>query len=298
MKKFLLFVACLFVAFVMLNIFYLWILPKVDLDFKKTKEAAGFRGEKNKIIVLGNSTALDGINSEMLTAQFGGAHNLAVGGATLITNYIQLKSYLETNAKPDKVLLFLSSGNNDYDTTHEVNPIVSYYYQHVVYEKPLKDLPLFRFRWLFIENMKKLFSGAHRSAYLLKGQFRSDKIVVDQTILKQGTMCSEINYLHPGFEYLRRMAELCDSNEIRFIVFEIPCWNESQNNLADTEVKFPLLKPMHIYNLNRIAICDTLFDSKMDWLSKNHLNYKGSIKLTRAIINVLLKPDIGTAPIN
>ncbi|CAN5616591.1 hypothetical protein BH11BAC1_BH11BAC1_10450 [soil metagenome] len=289
MKKFLLFVSCLFIAFVMLNLFYLWLLPKVDLDFMKTKEAAGFRGEKNKILVFGNSTALDGVNTEMLSSQFGSAHNMAVGGATLITNYIQLKSYLETNSKPDKVLMFLSSGNNDYDTTHEVNPIVSYYYQQEVYERPLKDLPLFRFRWLFIENMKKLFSGAHRSAYLFKGQFRSDKTIEDHTILKQGAMRSEINYLHPGFEYLRRMAELCDSNGIRFVVFEIPCWKKSQNSFEDAEVEFPLLKPIHIYNLNRFTICNSLIDSKADWLSENHLNYKGSIKLTGAVNNVLLK---------
>ena len=59
-----------------------------------------------EIIVIGNSLAMDGINTEML----GKAYNLSIGGATLNTNKRQLEEYLEScQKKPKKVILASTS---------------------------------------------------------------------------------------------------------------------------------------------------------------------------------------------
>ena len=37
---------------------------------------------------------------------------------------------------------------------------------------------------------------------------------------------------------------------------------------------------IQIQNLNNYHLCDSLIDAKTNWLSRNHLNYNGSLKVT------------------
>jgi hypothetical protein len=95
-----------------------------------------------------------------------------------------------------------------------------------------------------------------------------------------------------GYEYMWKIASLCRDNNIAMMVFEMPCSKEAQNNCADTSVQKNINNTGYrllIHNLNNFRFCDTLFDPQKDWLSKNHLNYYGSIKLTTALQRLLIK---------
>lgn len=292
MIKFFNFFIALLLAFLVANILYLLILPRIDWDFGKTKEAHSFKNEKLKLLVFGNSTAMDGINTEILTSHFGPAYNFSVGGASLQTNYIQLKNHLENNAKPEKILLFLSSAHINYIKANDVNPIIEYYYGNTFSAVGLKEIPLYKFRWLFVENIKKLLSASHRSAKVIRGQLTIKSIVPDNSIRKNNSdSCNSNSYYNSsGYEYMWQIAALCNQERIQLELFEMPCWKEVQNNCADVIVTKTIGGSnynFNIHNLNKYAKCDTLLDPQKDWLSRNHLNYYGSVKLTNEVVKIL-----------
>ncbi|MDB5275532.1 MAG: hypothetical protein JWR61_487 [Ferruginibacter sp.] len=293
MKTFLKFSFGLFFAFIVANGLYLFLLPHIDWEFRKTKEAHGFKNQHLKVLVFGNSTAMDGVNTDLIDKHFGPAYNFSVGGASLLTNYIQLSDYLLHNERPEKVLLFLSSAHVKYYNPNEVNPIVDYYYGNSLPVSGLKDIPLFKFRWLVIENIKKLLSTNHRTAKIIKGQLRIKSIVPDNSSKKNDTTIRCLNesfYNNEGYEYMWRIASLCKERNIQFEVFELPCWKFAQNECADLVLQNKVIQNhfnLIMHNLNNYSKCDTLLDPNKDWLSLNHLNYNGSIKVTSEIIRIL-----------
>lgn len=295
MSRFFKFSGALLICFVLANVFYLFLLPRIDWDFGKTREAHGFKGRNIKVLVFGNSTAMDGINTEMLSDSLGSAYNFSVGGATLESNYIQLKEYLQLNAKPEKVWLFLSSAHIRYQGVGEVNPIVDYYYGNFFSFTGLKDIPMFKFRWLFIENIKKLLSSAHRNAKVVKGQLQIKSIVPDNTSKKSSadSCWGNVFYNGPGYEYMWKIAELCKKEGIEIQLFEMPCWKEFRNNCPDIIINKKMGNlncQVKLHNLNNENIFDSILNPQTDWLSKNHLNYNGSVKVTKEIIRLF--PDL------
>lgn len=287
MRKFLIFTFGLLAAFLLVNMLYIWTLARVDWEFSKTREAFNFRQQNHKILVFGNSTAMDGVDTEALSRQFGPSYNFAVGGASLETNYIQMEHYLKNNAKPEKVLLFLSSCHINYDKANDVNPIIDHYYTDSLSGIGLKELPLFKFRWLFVENVKKLLSSGHRSAQVVNGQLRINKTVPDNTANGTTAICIDsADYSRPGYRYLHRIAAACEREDIELVIFEMPCWKRSQNHCPDLAIR-GISKAVRVFNLNRAEVCDSLLNPQTDWLSENHLNQHGAGKVTRHIEKIL-----------
>jgi hypothetical protein len=292
MKQFFLFIIGMVLAFIIANFLYLLVLPLIDWDFKKAKEAYHFKDQKLKVLVFGNSTAMDGINTELLSTKLGPAYNFSMDGASLQTNYVQLKNYLQQNEKPGKVLLFLSSSHINYVKTNELHPIAEYYYGGSYKIEGLKDIPLFKFRWLFVENIKKLLSANHRNAQVIDGQLRINNMVADNSTYKNkaNTCQGNDHYNSTGYQYIWKIAALCREAGIQMEVFEMPCWKESQNDCKDMmlyQKEGTQQDSLYIHNLNNYQLCDTLLDAKRDWLSKNHLNYNGSLKVTNEVMKIL-----------
>lgn len=268
------------------------VIPGIDWEFKKTKEARNFSKQELKVLVLGNSTAMDGINTEMISQRFGKAYNFSVGGASLETNYIQLEKYLEENAKPSNVLLFLSSTHVRYTGENEVHPVIQYYYNTSGNASAtIEQLPLFKFRWLFVENLKKVLSSTHRSAAIVNGQLQIKRVMKDNSRQKTSddSCFTPATYLKPGYGYMWKIIELCHKQGISCTVFEMPCWKNMQNNCSDITIGNGNLPGVEltVHNLNNRVICDTMLNASTDWLSKNHLNYHGSVKVTNRIIQIL-----------
>lgn len=291
MSRFLTFCSLLLVGFVLANAMFVWIVGSFDWNFSKAREAAAFKGEDFKVLVLGNSTALDGVNTEMLSAEFGKSYNFALGGASLEASLAQLQMYLRHNEKPDKVLLFLSSCHVNYQKQVAINPII----EAEESEGPprLGDIPLYKFRWLFIENVKKVVSREHRLARVVQGQLRIDRIIPDETsISMESNGCGEgADYGASSYDPVWRINRICRESGVQFYLFEMPCWTKYQNacldflasNGSDTLV---------IHNLNNKDVCKEISPST-HWLSENHLNYMGSIELTRKIILILRQSMVG-----
>lgn len=292
MKKFAQFFFALLLVFIGVNFLYLFLLPRIDFEFKKTKEARQFSNQDLKVLVFGNSTALDGINAKILTDKFGAAYNFSLGGASLQTNFIQFVKYLEANSKPQKVLLFLSSTHTNYINANDINPMVQYYYEPVYNLRSLNDIPLFKFRWLFVENIKKIIPFINRPAEVIQGQLSIKSIVPDNTVLPNTSpSCYDNNFYNSsGYRYMWMMAKICKEKKIEIEVFEMPCWKDLQNNCPDVFVNNANYQlGFKIHNLNNHFLNDTMLDAKKDWLSRNHLNLYGSIKVTNKVVSILTK---------
>ena len=269
------------------------LLPRIDWEFRKTKEAFGFKRKSIKVLVFGNSTSMDGVNTEMIKSTYGSAYNFSVGGASLETNYLQLERYLKTNERPEKVLLFLNSLHSSYKNSNTINPIIDYYYKDLKIRWAIDELPIYKFRWLFVENLKKLFSRQHRSATIVLGQLRINRAIQDPTInLLQPIACKEAAfYQAEGYYYLGQMLKLCTDKGIKVYIFEMPCWNNLQNNCPDIMFKTDNGKEIDIVNLNTVDLCKKNIDPKNDWLSLNHLNFNGSKKITAVILDKVNQSD-------
>jgi hypothetical protein len=280
LKRFLIFTGLLIAGFALLNLVFMGWLGKYDLEFLKVKEAHSFTNQSINCLVLGNSTAMDGINTSMLETSRGSAYNFSVGGATLKTNFIQLQTYLEKNRNPDRVFICLSSAHMRYVPTEEVNPTVGHYYGIT----DISALPLFTFRWLFTENIKKLFSSDHRSTRIARGQYQTSRTIPDPTSFREGVVSDSGygSYRGPGYHYLREMIALCQRRNIPVALVEMPCWKEAQDLRPHQVIRDTAIsqKPIWVLNGNNRQLCDSLLDPAKDWLSRNHLNLSGSVKFT------------------
>lgn len=302
MKKFGLFLGILVVLFAAVNLLFVFLLPRIDAEFGKTRQVYHFRNQHFQTLILGNSTAMDGMDAQELERATGKtAFNFSLGGASLESNYVQFAAYLEQNQAPESVILCLSSSHINYRNEMELNPIVDYYYQNRFGKKALNDIPLFRFRWLFVDNFKKLISSAHRNAVMVNGQLRINRTIPDDshTAETPRNCFSSADYQHKGYDFMWKIARLCQSKHIRLTILEMPCWADQQNDCADIQVSAAEAAApinLQIINLNNRNWIRQVIDPTKDWLSRNHLNARGAKRFTTALVP-LLKLNTSPAPI-
>tara|TARA_R110000744_G_scaffold252811_1_gene368513 strand:+ start:713 stop:1105 length:393 start_codon:yes stop_codon:yes gene_type:complete len=98
-----------------LNLIYFLLIFYTDWDFRKRTESLSFDNPKFEVLVLGNSLAMDGVDTEYHGEQGIHGYNLAIGGSSLKTNYIQLNEYLQSYDKPSNVLIGLGSYMNTFE---------------------------------------------------------------------------------------------------------------------------------------------------------------------------------------
>lgn len=288
MRRFAIFLLLLGVGFAIVNWAYLLLMRRIDWNFSKAIEAQAFANKDLDILILGNSTAMDGVNAEILSQAVGESHNFALGGATLEANWVQLDRYLAQNARPQHVFLFLSSCHLNYGIQSGVNPMID----AGTPETPgLKDMPLYAFRWLLIENVKKLISHDHRTATVVRGQLQMDRVVPDYSAAVPAAPCSDVpDYRGSGYAYLWKMHERCLALGVDFRIFEMPCWQQRQNGCGDYEVRIDN-REVRIVNLNNTDLCRRIIVPERHWLSENHLNRAGSEALTHYLVTLLSPVD-------
>ncbi|MEX0778796.1 MAG: hypothetical protein WD491_00675 [Balneolales bacterium] len=285
MKTFVIKVFVFTFIILVLNVFYLLLVGTLDWNFSKRIEAITFENPSYEYIVLGNSLAMDGIDTELLSSGENEAYNLSMGGTSLRANHIQLQEYLEiASAKPKIVILGLGSYLNDFQS-ETLNTIIGFTMDDYTYS--LDDLPMIKFRWLRTELLKKVISSDHRNAKIIQGQLRIGRVVADHT---------EYVYPHPKFalsDYqassnLKKIAALCREKGIKLIVVEMPGFKNTQNNSSVGPYKLLVEGNFYVdlYNLNNYEF-NSYIDPETDWLGDSHFNMVGAKKFTRKLKAVL-----------
>ena len=290
MKKFtikaLLFALYFVMFFVMTNAIYLGLLVRTDEGFKKRLQSLRFDNPDFELLVFGTSFAEYGIDTELLTSKGVKSFNLALGGNSLQTSYIQLEEYISNYShKPKYVLLVFNSYREapDKENISEIEPLVETTMKD--YKYGLKDAPILRYTWLGTEMIKKLLSRKHREARLSYGQVKFEKCTPDNTGYKDIYLNTQaITYS----VWIEKMAELCKREGIKLMLIEIPGFKETQNlsDVGPFELQFSNGSAATLYNFNSREFCKT-FDSHKDWIGNSHLNEFGAHKFTEELFNVI-----------
>jgi hypothetical protein len=284
MKKFIINVSIFFVIFILINIVYLIIIIKTDWNFRKRIESRNFINPEYELLVLGNSLASDGIDTKLLTLNGVKSYNLAIGGSSIKTNYLQLREYLEKyDNTPKFVLLALGSYMGDFHG-EDIHPIVEFTMDN--YKKKITDIPLIKFQWLATELAKKIISSPHRNAILSYGQVRYTTKKRDSTEFSNREF--HMTY-YSDSEYVKKISELCCKNGIQLVIIEMPGFKETRNRkkIGPYSLTFGGGCQALLYNYNYYNFC-RLFDPGEDWIGNSHLNQFGAEKLTSIILMELM----------
>lgn len=290
MKKFaiksLLFALYFVMFFVIINAIYLGLLVNTDEGFKKRLQSIRFDNPDFELLVFGTSFAEYGIDTELLTSKGIKSFNLALGGNSLQTSYIQLEEYISNYShKPKYVLLVFNSYREapDKENVSEIEPLVETTMKD--YKYGLKDAPVLRYTWLGTEMIKKVLSRKHREARLSFGQVKFEKCTPDHSEYKNIYLNTQAI---TASVWISKMAEFCKQEGIDLMLIEIPGFKETQNlsEIGPYELQFSNGSTARLYNFNSREFCKT-FESDKDWIGNSHLNESGAQKFTSELFNAI-----------
>lgn len=272
-----------FVAVVIgLNVLYLILLLFCSPSFNKAYEVSRFENKKFDAIILGNSMALDAVDASYLSRNGISTYNLSVAGNHVSTSLLLLEDYLAKNQKPRYVVVGLSSaiGKSYLNPVPFANPEVDFFYHPSLWHNIINP-PLLNFQWLAVDLLKIMISKDHRNASMELGQWKTKKIIPDQSALAKSNN-PIISYDDP---YLKKILEICDQNKIELILTELPGSRANRNNLPfKSAYTLSNGKDITIYNLNNDKVSEALIDPGKDWLAADHLNQFGGEKITAYLL--------------
>lgn len=281
-----------FVLFsLVINSIYLGIIMTSDWDFRKRIESIRFKNPDFDLLVLGSSIAQYGVDTELLTTKGIKSYNLALVGSSVKTYYIQLNEYISKNLRRPKFVILAANAFLEEFDQKGIQPVVEFTMKYQQYD--IKDLPLSKFRWQGTELFKKAFSGEYRRGYLSYGQVRRSKIVPDNSQLTDLYLNIE---KYRSSEWIRKLAELCNSNNIEFIIVEMPCVKETQNlsAIGPYSVNFSNGSSATLFNLNSRDF-SSFIDPARDWVGMSHFNANGAARFTEQLYKVVLSGYLRTA---
>jgi hypothetical protein len=282
-KKFIFKVSVFISIFILINALYLALVAFTDWNFKKRIESLTFKDPSFDVLILGNSLAMDGFDTELMTSSGLKSYNLAIGGSSLKTSLVQLEEYIRKYRKaPQYIILGLGS----YMTSTEgetIHPIVEFTRCHFDFTKD--DLPIVKFEWLGAEFAKKIISSAHRSAKLSYGQLKFKKKITD--ITAPVDISFDSNYYKDSF-YIGEIAAICHKYGIKMFLIEMPGFNNTRNNseIGPDEIIFKNGNRASLFNFNARDYCK-MFNPEEDWIGNSHLNASGAKKFTSSILKYL-----------
>lgn len=270
---------------IVINILYLGIIGSTDWEFRKRLEELKFENPDFELLVLGASTALDAIDTELLTSKGIKSYNLALGGNTIRTSYVQLNEYLsKCSKKPQYILLGLNSYGEKFNRD-DIHPIVEFTMRGHVYS--FNDIPILKFKWLGFEFFKKIISSKHRKAKLSYGQLKFQKVVPDDTNYDESFL--NIKEFESA-RWIGEIAKLCNKKGIELMLLEQPGYKKTQNisSVGPYTLTFDNGYSACLYNFNSQDFC-VIFDANKDWIGNSHLNEFGAIKFTKELIKIIKK---------
>ncbi len=285
MSNFIKKVLIFFFLVVLVNIGYLILIQKFDYNFKKRLETLKFKSPDYELLVLGNSLAFDGIDTELLSDNGFYSYNLALGGSSLKTNLIQLEEYLSIcKNRPDYIVLGLGTYIASFES-NEIHPIVDF--TRPEKNHTIRDIPIIKFKWIFKELLKRIVSAEHRNAYLKNGQLRFKKAVKDDTPINDKQEFQI--YKYESSEFINSILELCVNNNITLVMVEMSGYKKTRHLKCYPPKIFDKSNSNGILlDYNNIEFCK-IFDDENDWIGNSHLNSFGAIKFTKHLIGDLQK---------
>lgn len=285
MKKFLYYILKVFLVGLILAYFIselsFWALRRGNF-YKPTFVENTIKEKEVDYIILGASTALTGIDTELLDTLTGlKGYNLAIDDTGLPNSYLMLQHFLATGHTTQKVILVptessltqsSSLSDNDYRfLMYNKKRYVQNYYQEL--EASTENIPVlsqttyFPFLGLsyfnvelFFPSLVSLFQPNKHNRFNNKGDYSYPK----NNFKGEGEKSKKV-VIEFDDEYLKKIENLCDRMGVELIVYFPPIYNTefliSENQL-------------NIVNLT------TSFSSSKFFYDKIHINTEGKRKAT------------------
>jgi hypothetical protein len=268
-----------------LNLGYLELVKKTTESYKKHIEYTNFENPDFDILILGNSLALDGFDTEYMSERGFSSYNLAIGGASIRTSIIQLQEYLDLYShKPGIAIIGLGSFLDTFKS-EQVHPVVDFSGKNWDYE--IDDLPMLKFKWMFKGLLKKIVSPHHREARLVLGQLKFAKTIPD--ISKEDPDNPFLLERYTESLLIQELIDLCTEHNIRLYIVEMPGYKNTRHEkqfdyyIIDKESSNGILLDYNTFEFGRI------FNDNTDWVGNSHLNVYGARKFTEAFLKQLKK---------
>lgn len=287
-KKLLYFVLFFGLFFILINFFFLGIIALTDWDCKKRLESLKFDNPDFDLLILGDSFAEYGVDTELMTSQGIKSYNLSLVGNSVWSSYIQLNEYLTKYSKrPRYVILAINSYLDRFDAGITVEPIVEFTMKDHKYG--VKDIPVSKFRWLGVEILKKIVSSKHRKARLSYGQIKWEKNTPDYSKYNELYLNTQ---KYESSDWVGEIAKLCSLKGIKFIIIDIPSIKEAQNlsGFGPYTIYFNNGYSAVLYNCSSRDFC-SIFDADKDWIGQSHLNEVGAAKFTKELISIVKRQN-------
>lgn len=272
------------IFFALINLIYYIIISQSDPDFRKRIETLQFVNPDYELLVLGASTSLDGIDAKMISSNGIKSYNMAIGGSSVRTNYIQLKEYItKFTTKPQYVLLGLNSNMVQSFDDNIIQPIVEITMEDHKYL--IEDVPILKLKWLGFEFLKRVMFKSHRDAKLEQGQIKFKGTRADNTSFSE--LYLDTTEFQSSY-WISEIAKLCNQNNIELIVMEMPGYRNTQNlsDIGPYILNFDNGASAKLYNYASREFCE-IFDSNNDWIGNSHLNELGASKFTKELIKLI-----------
>jgi hypothetical protein len=230
---------------------------------------------------------MDGIDCQLLERKGLSCYNMALGGSSVSSSAVMLEEYLATcKSKPTTILFpwgtYMASLND-----YSIHPIIQF--TRLDLEWSLRELPIIKFKWLGIEFLKKIVSEPHRDAYLKNGQLRFSKVRRDET--KVGTLNQLDLQSYKNSAQLRKLIKLCEDNNIRLVVIEMPGFKKTRNKTSSGPHFLWESDHVLLYNLNSVSWANH-FDEGEYWIGNSHLNEDGARVFTAKLFQLLKNDQI------
>lgn len=282
-KKILLFALFLTLFSLFINTAFLGIISFTDWDFVKRLESLKFDNPNYDLLVLGNSLAQYGVDTELLTSSGINSFNLAMVGSSVKTNYIQLYEYLTKYPKKPSYTLLVLNSHLDIFNGEGIQPVVEFTMKGHKYD--INDIPISKFKWAGQELFKKALNKPYRKTYLSYGQKKTTRNTPDNTDFKDESL--DLKKFESAI-WIGEIAKLCSSNDIEFLIINIPGVKETRNTSAIGPYTLNYINGSSalLFNFNSREFCKFI-DDKKDWAGMSHFNKYGGEKFTEEILIVV-----------
>lgn len=294
MKKFLVRVLLflVFIAFIDAVVgIYITYMPSFEVDTRLEKVLEGTIN--SDIIIIGSSVGARGILAEKITEETSlTAYNLSYPGSNILFHEFVLKSYLENNKLPKKVILTVDEVifKNDKSLKFRLDrcyPLVKYKaIKNQIARHEGKNMYLAQYSNLYTLNKSNLvFKNKNYTKYDSISYRGSMPLSFQKTILKDSRSVS-LPYSIDGEQIekvnsLIAIINLCENNNIDLIISFPPQYKISNSSFIK---RFTNIYTGNFFYIDEL---DVTFHNKKWFADKTHLNKEGAELFTSKLIKHL-----------
>ncbi|WP_446898132.1 hypothetical protein ACSVC9_14455 [Clostridium sp. LBM24168] len=300
-----------FLVFIIYLITPLFIL-KTNHRGKLIEGLYNHTGDAYDVVLMGGSHMNSGIDPNILWHYYGiTSFNYATGGQSIDVTYYILKEVLKNHKNPIVVVdaYYLTRTAEYGDKGYISNAIDNMKFSLNKIDlirncTPLRDrvsyiFPILKYHYRWNELTHRDLNYNSAEEYYAKGFSAGTKIYGkdDSTYNQNSKTISETVNLPPKSElYLNKIIQLCKNNGLKLILVNTPCdYNADSGSNAWSKQKAKLFnKVMEIAKKNDIQFInyndkmdEIGFDFKNEMYNSDHLNIKGSIKVSKDFGNFL-----------